>query len=65
MVPNDAPLWFPDRRGGERRRTRARRSGVDRRVESGPGPAEWRRGERRVLPDRRSGIERRRHITAE
>ncbi len=49
MVANDSSLWFPNRRVGERRRVPSRRSGVDRRHASAPGPAEWRRGERRVL----------------
>jgi hypothetical protein len=65
MVPDDSPLWFPDRRVGERRRGPSRRSGLDRRQASEPGPGEWRRGERRVLADRRRGTERRRHTTAE
>ena len=65
MVANDSPLWFPNRRVGERCRVPSRRSGVDRRHASPPGPAEWRRGERRVLADRRRGTERRRHTTAE
>jgi hypothetical protein len=28
MVANDSPLWFPNRRVGERRRIPARRSGA-------------------------------------
>ena len=64
MVANDSPLWFPDRRVGQRRGVPSRRSGVDRRHASVPGLAEWRRGERRVLADRRRGTEPRRHITA-
>jgi hypothetical protein len=64
MVANDSPLWFPDRRVGERRGGLLRRSGVDRRHASLPGPAEWRRGERRMRADRRRGPERRRHTTA-
>ena len=65
MVANDSPLWFPNRRVGERRRVPSRRSGVDRRHARVLGPADWRRGERRVLADRRRGTERRRHTTAE
>jgi hypothetical protein len=65
MVANDSPLWFPDRRVGERHRVPSRRNAVDRRHGSLPGPAEWRRGERRVLADRRRGTERRRRITAQ
>ncbi len=59
MVANDSPLWFPNRRVGERRRVPSRRSGVDRRHASAPGPAEWRTGERRVVADRRSWTEQR------
>ncbi len=65
MVAHDFPLWFPNRRVGERRRVPSRRTGVDRRHVSAPGPAEWRRGERRVLADRRCRTERRHHATAE
>jgi hypothetical protein len=65
MVRNDSILFFPIGRVGERRCSAARRSGVDRRHASVPGPAEGRRGERRVLADRRRGTERRRHTTAE
>ncbi len=65
MVANDSPLWFPNRRGGERRRVQSRCTGVHRRHVSAPGPAEWRRGERRVLADRRRRTERRHHATAE
>jgi hypothetical protein len=64
MVGNDSILFFPIGRGGERRCSPVRRSGVDRRHVSVPAPAEWRRGERRVLADRRRGTERRRHTTS-
>jgi hypothetical protein len=65
MVANDSPLWFPNRRVGQRRRGPSRRSGVDRRHASAPGPAEWRRGERRMVATRRYRTGRRRHTTAE
>ncbi|HTD70806.1 MAG TPA: phospholipase D family protein [Gemmatimonadales bacterium] len=65
MVRNDSILFFPIGRVGERRCSAGRRSGVDRRHASVPGPAEWRRGARRLLADRRRGTERRRHTTAE
>lgn len=38
MVANDSPLWFPNRRVGERRRVPSRGSGVDRRHATRPVP---------------------------
>ena len=47
IVANDSPVWFPNRRVGERRRVPSHRSGMDHRHASAP------RGRALVVPGTR------------